>query len=173
MVCPLTAMLNFSIPNFCSSNFAHVCTRQQPFVNVHNSRLQITWASSIKMGFNRARTQQRHQQKPIFMCGLHQESNISCLAMFNKLCLVLDFFPPGNHLLMSPMTDSNGLCKQYCKWVTIKHTLNKNHQQYEHSESADLDKAAHYPHIAQIHDLESQHGDSYHPQNLMTCSLQN
>ena len=30
-------------------------------------------------------------------------------------------------------------------------------------------KAAYYQHIAQIRDLESQHGDPDHPQNLINC----
>ena len=31
-------------------------------------------------------------------------------------------------------------------------------------------KAAHYPHIAQIPDLESWHGDPYRHKNLINCS---
>ena len=34
-----------------------------------------------------------------------------------------------------------------------------------------LAKAAHYPHIAQIPDLESQHSDPDHPKNVINCSL--
>ena len=34
-----------------------------------------------------------------------------------------------------------------------------------------LAKAAHYPHIGQIPDLESQHGSPDHDRNLITCSF--
>ena len=37
--------------------------------------------------------------------------------------------------------------------------------------TADFRKEAHYLHIAQVSDLESQHGDPDHPKNLTNCSL--
>ena len=41
----------------------------------------------------------------------------------------------------------------------------------EHSESADHWQGSSLPPIAQIPDLESQHGDPDHPKNLINCSL--
>ena len=46
----------------------------------------------------------------------------------------------------------------------------QNHDEQEHSAQIS-NKTAYYPHIALIQDLENQHGDPVHPQNLINCSL--
>ena len=79
-----------------------------------------------------------------------------------------------------------------CIRFTKDTLVDKKSYRQKHSENADLCKAAHYPHIAWIHDLEtwhgdpdhfikihpwsdfwsgSQHGDLDHHQNLITCSF--
>ena len=58
-------------------------------------------------------------------------------------------------------------CIMKCKRFEItENIINKSTQRAQISA-----KAAHYPHISQIHDSESEHGDPDHSQNLINCSL--
>ena len=63
------------------------------------------------------------------------------------------------------LTTVGGMCTDKIVQTT-ESMSNKNTQRAQIT-----DTAAHYPHIARIHDLDSQHCDPDHPKNLINCSL--